>query len=251
MDEPLKPTVAKKLIRKILDACDLVIPAGSHADEEMRNDNLILGDVINVLKGGVVEPGELSGADQQGCCCRLLQVGNRDARRDVLEKEMKCIECGAEMTSVRENYNYKASGLPVTLANVEVRRCKECGEQEVVIPKIAELHKVIARAVVEKKGRLTSAEVRFLRTHLGWSGTDFAKHMAVAAATVSRWENGHEQMSPQADRLLRLMALFKQPVTDYTLDNLLTVDAAAKPTKIKLAASRGGWKIEAPQLAMA
>jgi len=58
MDEPLRPTVAKKLIRKILDACDLVIPAGSHADEEMRNDNLILGDVINVLKGGVVEPGE-------------------------------------------------------------------------------------------------------------------------------------------------------------------------------------------------
>lgn len=163
---------------------------------------------------------------------------------------MKCVECGAEMTSARENYNYKASGLPVTLLNVEVRRCKACGEDEVVIPKITELHKAIARAVVGKKTRLTSSEVRFLRTHLGWSGADFAKHMAVAAATVSRWENGHEQMSPQADRLLRLMALLKEPVADYSLDNLLGVDGAAKPAKIKLTASKTGWT-GASQLAVA
>jgi putative zinc finger/helix-turn-helix YgiT family protein len=167
------------------------------------------------------------------------------------EQEMKCLECGAEMTSARENYNYKASGLPVTLMNVEVRRCKSCGQDEVVIPRITELHKAIARAVVEKKARLTPAEVRFLRTHLGWSGSDFAKHMAVAAATVSRWENGHEQMSAQADRLLRLMALLKEPVSGYSPDDLLGIDAAAKPAKIKLTASKTGWTAQAPQLAMA
>lgn len=59
MDEPLKPTNAKKLILAILDDHELVIPTGSHADQEMANDNLIVGDVINVLRGGVVEPGEL------------------------------------------------------------------------------------------------------------------------------------------------------------------------------------------------
>lgn len=58
VDEPLKPTVAKKLILAILDTSDVVIPAGSHADEEMENDNLILGDIINVLRGGVVDPAE-------------------------------------------------------------------------------------------------------------------------------------------------------------------------------------------------
>jgi putative zinc finger/helix-turn-helix YgiT family protein len=154
---------------------------------------------------------------------------------------MKCVECGAEMTTARENYNYKASGLPVTLQNVEVRRCKECGEHEVVIPKIDELHKLIAHAVVAKRARLVGPEIRFLRTHLGCSGVDFAKHMGVKPETVSRWENGHDVMSPLADRLLRLMILTNQPVSDYSLDDLLAVDAAPKPTKIRFAASKTGW----------
>ena len=50
---------------------------------------------------------------------------------------MKCPECREPMTSARENYSYTASGLPyVTLVGVEVRRCKACGEHEVVIPRI-------------------------------------------------------------------------------------------------------------------
>lgn len=59
MNEPLKPTVAKKLIQTILDTKDVVIPTGGHADEAMKDDNLIVGDIINVLRGGVVEEGEL------------------------------------------------------------------------------------------------------------------------------------------------------------------------------------------------
>jgi len=162
---------------------------------------------------------------------------------------MKCMECGAEVTSARETFNYKASGLPVTLLNVEVRRCKECGEFEVVIPYIEELHTAIAHAVVVKKARLTPAEIRFLRTHLGWSGTDFAKRMGVAAATVSRWENDKEPIGPQADRLLRLMVLTKEPVASYTLDELVDLDAKAKPAAIKLIPSKAGWT--APALAVA
>lgn len=154
---------------------------------------------------------------------------------------MKCMQCGMAMTSARENFNYKASGLPVTLLNIEVRRCGECGEFEVVIPKIEELHKTIARAVIVKKTRLTAAEVRFLRTHLGWSGTSFASHMGVKPETVSRWENGHDPMSALADRLLRLMVLTQEPVSDYSLDKLVGVDAAPKPAKIKAEASKTGW----------
>jgi putative zinc finger/helix-turn-helix YgiT family protein len=146
------------------------------------------------------------------------------------------------MVSARENFSYKASGLPVTLVDVEVRRCKECGEFEVVIPRVDDLHRTIARAVIAKRSRLTPAEIRFLRTRLGWSGTDFARHMGVKAETVSRWENGHDQMSPSADRLLRLMVVTRQPVSDYSLDSLVNVDAAAKPTKVRAKVSKEGWE---------
>jgi putative transcriptional regulator len=156
---------------------------------------------------------------------------------------MKCLQCGAaSMTTGRENFNYKASGLPVTLLNVEVHRCKACGEYEVAIPRVEELHKTLARAIIAKRSRLTSAEVRFLRTHLGWSGNDFARHMGVKPETVSRWENGHDQMNASADRLLRLMIVTQEPVSDYSLDLLVDVDAEAAPTKVKVEVSRTGWK---------
>ncbi|MDD5310087.1 MAG: helix-turn-helix domain-containing protein [Deltaproteobacteria bacterium] len=158
---------------------------------------------------------------------------------------MKCLTCGKAMTTARENYNYSACGLPhVTLKGVEVRRCGICGEHEVVIPRIEDLHQVIAMAVVAKKSRLMPAEVKFLRKHLGWSGADFARHMGVAAETVSRWENGREPMGAVADRLLRLLIATKSPDRDYAIDTLAELADEAAPAHLRLAAGRKGWHSE-------
>jgi putative zinc finger/helix-turn-helix YgiT family protein len=158
---------------------------------------------------------------------------------------MKCDECGEPMTSARENYSYTASGLPyVTLVGVEVRRCKACGEHEVVIPKIELLHRTIALLIVGKKTRLTAAEVRFLRKYLGWSGVDFAKHMGVTPESVSRWENDREQMGPVADRLLRLMVVTRSPVSDYELDTLADLEDESAPLRLRVEPARNGWRAE-------
>jgi putative zinc finger/helix-turn-helix YgiT family protein len=149
------------------------------------------------------------------------------------------------MTSAEENYSYTASGLPyVTLKGVEVRRCLECGEHEVVLPKVEQLHQAIAMGVISKKSRLMPAEVKFLRKHLGWSGADFARHMGVAAETVSRWENGREPMGAVADRLLRLMVVTKAPKREYGLDTLADLEDEASPTRLKLTADCDGWHTE-------
>lgn len=159
---------------------------------------------------------------------------------------MKCSECGEPMTSARENYSYTASGLPyVTLVGVEVRRCKACGDHEVVLPKIEQLHRAIALALIGKLPRLTAAEVRYLRKYLGWSGADFARHMGVTAESVSRWENDREPMSAVADRLLRLMVATKAPVSDYSLDSLAEVGEQAAPARLRVEPERGGWRAEA------
>ncbi len=159
---------------------------------------------------------------------------------------MKCSECCEPMTSAHENYNYSASGLPyVTLVGVEVRRCKACGEHEVVLPKIEQLHRAIALAVVGKHSRLTAAEVRYLRKYLGWSGADFAKHMGVTPESVSRWENEREQMSAVADRLLRLMVATKAPASEYPLDVLAELEEEPAPVRLKVESGKGGWRAEA------
>jgi putative zinc finger/helix-turn-helix YgiT family protein len=156
---------------------------------------------------------------------------------------MKCAECHAEMTSRRENYKYDASGLPnVTLLGVEVRICPDCGEREVVIPKIEELHRAIARAVIGKAARLVPEEVRFLRKVLGLSGADFAKRMGVDPTTVSRWETGTQPIGPQADRLLRLMVVVSPPKSDYAVETLADIEDDAKPLRLRLEPTRAGWR---------
>jgi putative zinc finger/helix-turn-helix YgiT family protein len=158
-----------------------------------------------------------------------------------------CGQCDASVKTKRENYRYTASGLPtVTLLGVEVRRCPRCGETEVVIPAIAELHRAIAGAVIRKRARLTPPEIRFLRTVLGWSGTDFAKHMGTTPETVSRWEHG-QPIGTAADRLLRLLVATKAPIEPYPVDILAELAVDNRPaTPVPLGLQRDqrtGWHV--------
>jgi putative zinc finger/helix-turn-helix YgiT family protein len=160
---------------------------------------------------------------------------------------MKCSQCGAAMKSKRENVRYEASGLStVTLENVEVRRCPSCGEYEIVIPRIDDLHRAIAEALIRKRGRLAPEEIRFLRKYLGWSGVDFAAHMGTTAETVSRWEQGAVRMGVTADRLLRLMVASRDPVRDYPLEVMREVaKASAKPVHVRASVAPTGWQTRA------
>jgi putative zinc finger/helix-turn-helix YgiT family protein len=160
---------------------------------------------------------------------------------------MKCLNCGAKMKTQKENVHYTACGLPhVTLRNIEVSRCPQCGEEELAIPRIEALHRAIARALIAKPSRLDAAEIRYLRKYLGWSGADFAAHMGTTRETVSRWENGQVLMGAQADRLLRLMVATKGPVKDYLLDTLKAISAKKPQTfRLGLTVAREGWHAEA------
>lgn len=161
---------------------------------------------------------------------------------------MKCVECGNPLVMSRENRRYAAGGLPqVVLVGVEVRRCPECGAEEMAIPRIEELHRVIAQAFLRKPTRLAGSEIRFLRKYLGWSGTDFASRMGTARETVSRWERGALPIGTQADRLLRLLVATSVPVKDYSPDELTHIKERRTPTpaRLSLTADREGWHIKA------
>jgi len=150
---------------------------------------------------------------------------------------MKCMQCGEALTSQRENFAYRAVGLPsITLADVMVSRCPKCGEYEVEIPAVEELHKTIAILVASKAEKLTPDEVRFLRKYLGWSGADFAATFGVDPATVSRWENGKQEMGATAERLLRLSIGRLQPLEKYPTEKLqevATKDAKPRPMRFE------------------
>ena len=132
---------------------------------------------------------------------------------------MTCDTCGGALKRRKENYHYTESGLSnIMLAGVEVRTCAKCGTREVVVPRLDELHRLIAQTLITQEAKLVGDQIRFLRKYLGWSGTDMAAYMAIQPETVSRWETGGQEMGPVADRLLRLLVASRAPVTRYPID---------------------------------
>lgn len=122
----------------------------------------------------------------------------------------ECYQCGRKLKSVRADYPYNESGLPVVLKNIEILRCPHCGDSP-VIPRIEKLHDSIAAAVLRKATRLTGPEVRFLRKHLGLPMTTFAKTLHVDLSTLSRWERGDDPIGRQSDFLIRFVVSATRP----------------------------------------
>lgn len=163
---------------------------------------------------------------------------------------MTCIQCGGKLTMKRENYRYTACGLTnVTLIGAEVRRCSKCGDQEVVIPRIEELHRVLAAAVVRQATRLTKDELRFLRKYLGYSGVDFAKVIGVAPETISRWENGKEKIGTSAEKLIRMLVVHVQPNRSYPIDTLATITGDKSPKPLAVRPKGNSWVQQALEAA--
>ena len=118
----------------------------------------------------------------------------------------ECTNCGTLVQSQPRNYRYLESGLPnVVLQGVEVADCPVCGTSDVIIPRMAKLHRAIAQAIVNSPGRLTREQLRFLRKFLGWSGDQMAKYLHTDKTKISKWETGDDRIGPATDRLVRLI----------------------------------------------
>lgn len=143
---------------------------------------------------------------------------------------MKCFECGAIMVERREDHRYTESGLSqVVLVDVVVRECP-CGERELVLPDLEELHRSLAHAIASQPGRLPGEEIRYLRKWLGWSGADFAEHMGVDRTTTYRWETDDVRMPQAAEVMLRLLSRHMVPVESYQETVAAVSDPAERPT---------------------
>ncbi|MEO8910464.1 MAG: type II TA system antitoxin MqsA family protein [Gemmatimonadaceae bacterium] len=164
---------------------------------------------------------------------------------------MTCAECGGTRVTVdpKAAIRYDMGGLHhVTLQGVEVRHCKECGDEGIKIPRIGQLHRVLADYLIRQPRLLLGNEIRFLRTHLGLSTQDFSHLMGVGRETVSRWENDKERMGAPADHLLRALVTSLQPTENYAVDDLLR-DLPDRLTKedavnVNVQNETTGWEAE-------
>jgi len=118
-----------------------------------------------------------------------------------------CSECGSDGTVVRGSYPFKESGLNVVLHGIQILKCAKCGTEEPIIPRMNDLMRTIAFAVVDKPYALRGEEIRFLRKYLRMTGDEFCRVLHVDRTTLSKWENNEDKVGRQSDLLIRSVAL--------------------------------------------
>jgi DNA-binding transcriptional regulator YiaG len=121
----------------------------------------------------------------------------------------KCKKCKSKLKSdVFEIYEDKLLGIPgVYLRNTVSRDfCPKCQKnQSIVIPNLQGLIAAVAVHRVKQPLKLSAEEIRFLRKACEWKAIELGKKLEVRAETISRWEHGTETMSPQSEKLLRVI----------------------------------------------
>lgn len=126
---------------------------------------------------------------------------------------MTCETCGTKIVeriaTPEAPYHYTLSGLKdLFLVGITIRRCIKCGTESPIIPKIGELHRVIAESLAEKPGPLRGDELRYLRKYAGFSSKRFAALLDINASHLSRFENGsYKALSGAVDKLARALAM--------------------------------------------
>lgn len=122
--------------------------------------------------------------------------------------KVQCSNCEKDAKVVRGSYDYKESGLSnVILQGIELIRCKHCGNEDPIIPRVNDLTRLLVVAVISKPHRLQGGEVRFLRKYLRMTGDEFSRLLDIDKTTLSKWENNDDPVGATNDRLVRVMAL--------------------------------------------
>lgn len=166
---------------------------------------------------------------------------------------MNCDVCRAPMkgrpATEQAPYLYTLGGLPhVGLAGIVVYECATCRASVPVIPKIGELHRVLAAAFVRKPTPLLGSELRFLRKHAGFSAQEFAALLAVDPSHLSRVENakGSKSLGPSTERLARAIvaaAAGAQDVRKMLLDRVASKLQQQKKRPATAVLDKNRWKL--------
>jgi putative zinc finger/helix-turn-helix YgiT family protein len=134
-----------------------------------------------------------------------------------LPNNCDCSKCGASANLVTiPEYHFTASGLDnVYLHDVKAYRCPNCGNGDVMLFATEKILQTIAKGLIEKRSELTGKEIRFLRKRMQMTAEELGSIMGVDKATISRWENGVQDMGKQSDRLLRTLAMIYTQGQEY------------------------------------
>ena len=164
---------------------------------------------------------------------------------------MQCPSCDSKRQMKVETvvHKFKESGLDnIVLHGVKQYRCAQCGEVLYDLGDVNQLNRLIADILLRKKELLTGQEIRFLRTHIGYSSEMFARILGLDKTSLSRIENNRSKISNQVNMAVRFAVAGKMADRDYDMHDL--IDAIENDHLISFkqaefkASAKGSWQLQ-------
>jgi DNA-binding transcriptional regulator YiaG len=131
----------------------------------------------------------------------------------IMAKDIKCPSCGNKCEILKDqNFDYQGCGLNnVVLVGIQVLHCKCGGESSPMIPKIREVHQLIAEAILFQGAKLRYCDIRFLRHQANLNINTMARYLALDKELLTAWETENfnyegtnfKPPTPQEDLLIR------------------------------------------------
>jgi len=105
-----------------------------------------------------------------------------------------------------QRYHYTECGLDNVVLEGVIRVEDADGEETIYIPRINQLHKVIAKGIINRPTGMSGKELRFLRTEMGMTQAQLAELLHRDVQSIARWEKGEVEIDGNAETVVRLLA---------------------------------------------
>ena len=137
-----------------------------------------------------------------------------------------------------EIYFGGASDAAETVAAENVDVYLAWGEPPAMVAGRVDRMRTLAAAVVCKPYPLNGKEVQFLRKFLHLTAEKLSRLLKIGKTTISKWENGHDPVGPQSDRLLRLVVAAKgqglKGIMDHVVDSMIRIEDVEMPFHLEM-----------------
>jgi len=105
-----------------------------------------------------------------------------------------------------KRYHYTECGLDNVILEGVIFVEDADGEETVYIPRVNQLHKTIAKGIINRPAGMSGKELRFLRTEMGMTQAELAELLHRDVQSIARWEKGEVEIDGNAETVVRLLA---------------------------------------------
>lgn len=140
---------------------------------------------------------------------------------------MNCPMCEKQMTTSVQYESFSGvEGCPVETL---VHTCKSCKESFYSYKNVEKTVEEVLKCVLNKEPKdIKGSDIKFMRTHIGWSRDDLSKIVNKTYETLTRYENDGTQVPDDFKLLMKLLAKNNTPKRDYPIRELVDGRKSAK-----------------------